>query len=176
MKRFSLRMAAVDTPIIPAVAALVVNNPGTISLGQGVVNYGPPAEAIAALPGLMGDVQLNKYQAVMGYPALVDALRQKLAQENGIHAGSDAMVMVTAGSNMAFLNCVLAVGDPGDGKVREHDRTFARIDHDEIITEAVHLGERQGGRKSRHAGYIGASGGLRPSGAVRAWLSGTRNG
>ena len=114
MKRFSLRMAAVDTPIIPAVAALVVNNPGTISLGQGVVNYGPPAEAIAALPGLIGDVQLNKYQAVMGYPALVDALRQKLAQENGIHAGSDAMVMVTAGSNMAFLNCVLAVGDPGD--------------------------------------------------------------
>ncbi len=114
MKRISLRMAAVDAPIIPAVAALVVNNPGTISLGQGVVNYGPPAEAIAALPGLMGDVQLNKYQAVMGYPALVDTLKQKLAQENGIQTGSDAMVMVTAGSNMAFLNCVLAIADPGD--------------------------------------------------------------
>ncbi|MCC7228212.1 MAG: hypothetical protein IT507_16145, partial [Burkholderiaceae bacterium] len=74
MKRFSLRMNAVDAPIIPAIGALVTNNPGTISLGQGVVNYGPPAEAIAALPALMGDVQLNKYQAVMGYPALVEAL------------------------------------------------------------------------------------------------------
>ena len=114
MKRFSLRMAAVDAPIIPAIGALVTNNPGTISLGQGVVNYGPPAEAIAALPALMGDVQLNKYQAVMGYPALVEALRKKLVDENGIDVGADAMLMVTAGSNMAFLNCVLAIADPGD--------------------------------------------------------------
>jgi aspartate/methionine/tyrosine aminotransferase len=83
-------------------------------LGQGVVNYGPPADAIAALPALMGDVQLNKYQAVMGYPALVEALRKKLVDENGIDVGADAMVMVTAGSNMAFLNCVLAIADPGD--------------------------------------------------------------
>jgi aspartate/methionine/tyrosine aminotransferase len=107
-------MTAVDAPIIPAIAALVTNNPGTISLGQGVVNYGPPADAIAALPALMGDVQLNKYQAVMGYPALVEALRKKLVDENGIDVGADAMVMVTAGSNMAFLNCVLAIADPGD--------------------------------------------------------------
>ncbi len=114
MKRFSLRMAAVETPIIPAIAALVRNNPGTISLGQGVVNYGPPPAAIAALPTMMGDAQLNKYQAVMGYPGLVEALEHKLAEENKIHCGSDAMLMVTAGSNMAFLNCILAVADPGD--------------------------------------------------------------
>lgn len=114
MKRNSLRMDAVEAPIIPAIAALVRANPGTISLGQGVVNYGPPAQAIAALPGMMGDVQLNKYQAVLGYPALVDALTQKLAAENNICVGSDSMVMVTAGSNMAFLNCVLAIADQGD--------------------------------------------------------------
>lgn len=107
-------MDAVETPIIPAIAALVRDNPGTISLGQGVVNYGPPAQAIAALPGLMGDIQLNKYQAVLGYPALVDALKQKLADENNVRIGADSMVMVTAGSNMAFLNCVLAIADAGD--------------------------------------------------------------
>ena len=114
MKRFSGRMAAVDTPIIPSIAALVRDNPGTISLGQGVVNYGPPAQAIAALPGLMGDIGLNKYQAVFGYPALVDALTKKLASENDIECGAASIVMVTAGSNMAFLNCVLAIADPGD--------------------------------------------------------------
>lgn len=114
MKRFSLRMAAVDTPIIPAIGELVRNNPGTISLGQGVVNYGPPTEAIAAIPALMGDAQLNKYQAVMGYPALVDALEQKLAAENNIQIAPDSILMVTAGSNMAFLNCILAIADPGD--------------------------------------------------------------
>jgi len=114
MKRHSLRMAAVDAPIIPAIAELVRSNPGTISLGQGVVNYGPPAEAIGALPGMMADTQLHKYQGVLGHPGLLEALTKKLVTENDVHLGSDALVMVTAGSNMAFLNCVLAVGDPGD--------------------------------------------------------------
>jgi hypothetical protein len=61
MKRSSLRMERVDTPIIPTIAALVRAHPGTISLGQGVVSYGPPANALAELPGLMADTQLNKY-------------------------------------------------------------------------------------------------------------------
>ena len=114
MKRFSHRMASVDVPVMPAIAALVRDNPGTISLGQGVVNYGPPADALAALPALMSDVGLNKYQAIIGHPALIEALTRKLADENNIHCGRDSVVMVTAGSNMAFLNCLLAVGDPGD--------------------------------------------------------------
>lgn len=114
MKRFSSRMAAVDAPIIPAIAELVRSNPGTISLGQGVVNYGPPDQAMQALPGLMGDTQLHKYQAVLGHPDLIQALNQKLGTENNIHLGSDSLVMVTAGSNMAFLNSVMAIGDPGD--------------------------------------------------------------
>ena len=107
-------MAAVDAPIIPAIAELVRNNPGTISLGQGVVNYGPPEEAIKALPGLMSDTQLNKYQSVLGHSGLLEALAQKLSVENKIQPDAESLVMVTAGSNMAFLNCVMAVGDPGD--------------------------------------------------------------
>jgi len=114
MKRQSVRMDKVDSPIIPTIAALVRNNPGTISLGQGVVNYGPPTQAITALPGLMADGQLHKYQSVSGILPLVDTFRQKLTDENQVHCGTESMVMVTAGSNMAFLNCVLAVADPGD--------------------------------------------------------------
>lgn len=114
MKRFSSRMAAVDAPIIPAIAELVRNNPGTISLGQGVVNYGPPEEAIKALPGEMKDTQLHKYQSVLGHAGLLETLNQKITAENNIHLGSESLLMVTAGSNMAFLNCVMAVGDPGD--------------------------------------------------------------
>lgn len=114
MKRQSVRMNRVDSPIIPTIAALVRENPGTISLGQGVVNYGPPEQAIATLPELMGDAQLHKYQAVSGIPPLLETFRQKLADENQVHCGTESMVMVTAGSNMAFLNSVLAVADPGD--------------------------------------------------------------
>lgn len=114
MKRSSSRMDRVDTPIIPTIAALVRAYPGTISLGQGVVSYGPPADALAELPGLMADTQLNKYQAVNGYGPLVAALEHKLAHDNGLICGTQSQIMVTAGSNMAFLNAVLAVADPGD--------------------------------------------------------------
>ncbi len=114
MKRSSHRMDRVDTPIIPTIAALVRATPGTISLGQGVVSYGPPTDAVAGLPAQMADVQLNKYQAVSGMAPLVQAIEAKLAAENGLTVSPHSLVMVTAGSNMAFLNAVLAVADPGE--------------------------------------------------------------
>ena len=114
MKRQSERIARVDLPIIPTIAALVRDNPGTISLGQGVVSYGPPDDALAALPDRMREAGLHKYQAVGGYPPLVRALEAKLRAENGIDVAGASEVMVTAGSNMAFLTAVMAVGDPGD--------------------------------------------------------------
>lgn len=109
----SRRIEQVDLPIIPTIAQLVRDHPGTISLGQGVVNYGPPAQALAAIGPMTADAALQKYQAVSGLPALVAALRDKLARDNGIPAGGTE-VMVTAGSNMAFLNAVIAVADEGD--------------------------------------------------------------
>lgn len=114
MKRSSKRIDAVDMPIIPTIAALVRANPGTISLGQGVVRYGPPAELVEAIAGLMADSALNRYQAVGGIAPLVEALAAKLSRENGIEVDPGSAIAVTAGSNMAFLNAVLAVADPGD--------------------------------------------------------------
>ena len=43
------RMAAVQSPVIPVIGELIRTHPGTISLGQGVVYYGPPPEAGEAL-------------------------------------------------------------------------------------------------------------------------------
>ncbi|NDA05851.1 MAG: aminotransferase class I/II-fold pyridoxal phosphate-dependent enzyme, partial [Betaproteobacteria bacterium] len=110
----SARIDSVELPIIPTIAAMVRDNPGCISLGQGVVSYGPPPEDVARLPALMADLPLHKYQAVGGLPALCDALSDKLARVNRIDVSQGFRIMVTAGSNMAFLNAVLAVGDPGD--------------------------------------------------------------
>ena len=73
----SHRIQRVDAPIIPTVAALVRDNPGTISLGQGVVNYGPPPQALQAI-GPMADIGSNhKYQAVEGLATLHQALREQ---------------------------------------------------------------------------------------------------
>ena len=50
MENLVSRMQTVQSPIIPIVGELIRQNPGTISLGQGVVYYGPPSEAIAQIP------------------------------------------------------------------------------------------------------------------------------
>ncbi len=112
--RQSLRMEAVQSPIIPVVGDLVRAVPGTISLGQGVVHYGPPREAIDEIARFHEDPQNHKYKAVEGVPALLEMLRGKLHAENGIAVGPENPVVVTAGGNMAFLNAVLAIADPGD--------------------------------------------------------------
>jgi aspartate/methionine/tyrosine aminotransferase len=112
----SARLAAVQSPIIPVVADLIRAHPGTISLGQGVVNYGPPPAALEQIAPFLADPANHKYQPVVGIAALVGALEQKLATENGIHVGAahGNRTMVTAGGNQAFLNAVLAIADPGD--------------------------------------------------------------
>jgi len=114
MKIVSDRIAAVQAPIIPVVAALIRSNPGTISLGQGVVNYGPPAEVYEAICHFQDEKNINKYQAVHGMPVLIQEIEQKLSKENGLHINSANQVVVTAGGNMAFLNAVVAIADPGD--------------------------------------------------------------
>lgn len=114
MKPASSRIDRVQAPIIPTIAAMVRANPGTISLGQGVVSYGPPSDAIATLPALMADPALHKYQAVTGIAPLVQAIAAKLRDENGVDVDAGGEIMVTAGSNSAFLTAVLAVADPGD--------------------------------------------------------------
>jgi aspartate/methionine/tyrosine aminotransferase len=110
----STRMQAVQRPIIPIVGQLIERHPGTISLGQGVVHFGPPREATDRIARFLADPQNHKYKLVDGIPELLEALARKLAAENGIAVGTHNRVMVTAGGNMAFFNALLAIADPGD--------------------------------------------------------------
>ena len=100
-----------QTPIIPIVGDLVRATPGTISLGQGMVGYGPPRHAVEAAARVGADLKVHQSGAVEGTAALREALVAKLRAENAIAAGR---VVVTAGGNMAFLNAVLAIADVGD--------------------------------------------------------------
>lgn len=106
-------MAAVQTPVIPVVSRWIAETPGTISLGQGIVSWGPPPEAIAALHAFPSSAADHRYGPVEGLPSLVDLIARKLETENGI-APRGNRIVVTAGSNLAFMNAVLAVADPGD--------------------------------------------------------------
>ncbi|MFC1462087.1 pyridoxal phosphate-dependent aminotransferase [Verrucomicrobiota bacterium] len=108
------RMLDVQSPIIPVVGELIRENPGTISLGQGVVNYGPPQDALDHIGVFLSDPENHKYKLVQGIPELLTLVETKLAHENGIDVGDDLRVVVTAGGNMAFLNAALAITDPDD--------------------------------------------------------------
>jgi aspartate/methionine/tyrosine aminotransferase len=110
----SQRLRRTQSPIIPVIADLIRSCPGTVSLGQGVVNYGPPPAAMAQLERFLAEPANHKYQPVAGIPALLAAIERKLAAENDVRVGPQSRIMVTAGGNQAFMNAVLALADPGD--------------------------------------------------------------
>ena len=86
----SRRLAAVQAPVIPIVGRWIAETPGTISLGQGVVSYQPPAEAIAAARAFGASSRDHRYGPVEGLPPLVEAIEHKLARENGISVAAGA--------------------------------------------------------------------------------------
>ena len=114
MTRESFRMQAVQSPIIPIVGEMIRRYPNTISLGQGVVYYGPPQQAVGQVAAFLSDPDNHKYQAVHGVAPLLEAIEAKLRTENNLSVAPDSRVVVTAGGNMAFMNAVLAITDPGD--------------------------------------------------------------
>ena len=129
----SRRINGVQSPIIPTVAELIRNTPGTISLGQGVVSYGPPPQSTHEIERFFSQPELQKYQPVFGIPELCQALEAKLARENGISIGNASRIVVTAGGNMAFVNAILAICDPGDEVILQLPYYF---NHEMAITMA----------------------------------------
>jgi len=108
-----MRLRSVQTAIIPVVDQLIQQFPDTISFGQGVVHYGPPDQAKNRLEDFWSDPAHHKYGPILGAPSLQACIRKKLETENQIDLLGRSIV-VTAGSNMGFLNLVLAITDPGD--------------------------------------------------------------
>jgi len=108
------RMDRIQAPIIAVIGSLIRQVPGTISLGQGVVHYGPPPEAIDAVRAALDRPSTHEYQDGLGLPALVARIARKVSAENGIDVSRGYEVMVTAGANMAFMHAVLATTSPGD--------------------------------------------------------------
>jgi len=129
----SQRMINVQSPIIPVVGQLIRENPGTISLGQGVVHYGPPPQAIERMQRFFENPQLHKYQPVEGIPALIEVISKKLREENDIEVRNDQQIVVTAGANMGFMNAIYAITDPGDEVIIQRPYYF---NHEMAITMA----------------------------------------
>jgi aspartate/methionine/tyrosine aminotransferase len=107
-------ISSVQTPVIPVIGEWTRNTPGTLSLGQGMVSYPPPPAAMQAIRDFGTRPGEHLYGSPLGHARLLELIEAKLLCENGIDCASGYRVMVTAGSNMAFLNILLAIADPGD--------------------------------------------------------------
>lgn len=104
------RIASVLTPVIPWLNDQVRQHPGTLSLAQGMVDWGPPA-TVRQLD--LSDPDLDRYGALAGDADLLTAIHRELVGRRGIDPDGAAL-MVTAGSNMAFHAVAQAICDPGD--------------------------------------------------------------
>ena len=113
-RNFNSRMNQVQSPLIPVIGELIEANPGTISLGQGVVAYPPPDQAISSLQSFLAQPNNHLYQPVAGIKPLIEKIKLKLSQDNQIEINSQNSIVVTAGSNMAFLSATLAITKAGD--------------------------------------------------------------
>ena len=110
------RILQVQDPVIPIIGRLAAQNPGTISLGQGVVHYSPPPSVTdRVLQSLGSNQNVHQYGDVCGVEPLIDALSHKIQNENGItDVPETASIVVTAGANMAFMNAISVIADKDD--------------------------------------------------------------
>lgn len=138
------RMEAVQSPIIPVVGQLIRDNPGTISLGQGIVFYPPPSQARDALSDFFADPKNHQYKLVQGIPQLLKIIEVKLRTENHIKLTDKNAIVVTAGSNMAFMNTILAITSAGDEIILNipyyfnHEMAIRMADCQPVLVETDH--------------------------------------
>ncbi|HBM15902.1 MAG TPA: pyridoxal phosphate-dependent aminotransferase [Lentisphaeria bacterium] len=109
-------MSLIQEPVIPLVGRLVNENPGTISLGQGVVFYQPPKKVFEDIAKLdLSSSEINLYSYVGGIKILREKIREKLLTDNGIKVSEgNSSFQVSSGANMAFYNILKSIIDEGD--------------------------------------------------------------
>lgn len=115
------RLNAVLEPVIPQVGALIAAHAGTLSMAQGMVDWGPPSAVVEAVQAALADAgadpqqaaALDRYGPMQGDPPLLEALAAHLQREHGLDLDGAAL-LVTAGSNMAFQILMQVLCDPGD--------------------------------------------------------------
>lgn len=84
---------------------------GIFSLAQGVVYWDPPELVMKSLQEGILTNTLHLYGPDEGLPELRHAIEQKLRDENHL---SNHHIMITAGANQAYMNCILTLLGDGD--------------------------------------------------------------
>lgn len=114
------RVRSVAMPPIDALNTRMIqmNAEGSdvISLGQSVPFFGPPPQMLDAVRDALDNFgpRLHTYGPDAGIPELRDALARKLRDFNGVSFDPDTQLLVTPGSNQAFMVAMTTILEPGD--------------------------------------------------------------
>jgi aminotransferase len=87
---------------------------GGVNLAQGLPDFEPPEELVAALARAIKIPANHQYGWTWGLPALRAAVSQKTARVNGIRSDPETEVTITCGVSEAVVAAVLALTEPGD--------------------------------------------------------------
>ena len=120
-----------------------------ISLGQSVPFFGPPPGMVEAVAKALADFgpRLHAYGPDAGIPELRDALARKLADFNGVRADPDTQIIVTPGSNQAFMVALMTILGRGDEVAIASPRYFNHHMAIELcggVAKEIHLSEENG--------------------------------
>ena len=120
-----------------------------ISLGQSVPFFGPPPGMTDAVAKALSDFgpRLHSYGPDAGIPELRAALARKLADFNGVHINPDSQIIVTPGSNQAFMVALMTILGRGDEVAIASPRYFNHHMAIELcggVAREIHLSEESG--------------------------------
>lgn len=108
------RLSSVLHPVIPKLGRLLRDHPGSLSLGQGIVSWGPPESVRSALSNLTTQSgSIDHYGPMGGDPELIERLTDVLRMRYKFDLDESCLI-ATAGSNMAFNAIAQVICDPGD--------------------------------------------------------------
>jgi len=87
---------------------------GGVNLAQGLPDFDPPKELVAALARAIERPANHQYGWTWGLPALRAAVSEKTERVNGIRSNPETEVTITCGVSEAVAASVLALTEPGD--------------------------------------------------------------
>lgn len=114
------RVRSVAMPPIDALNTRMIqmNSEGgdVISLGQSVPFFGPPPQMLDAVRDALDSFgpRLHTYGPDAGIPELRESLAAKLRDFNGVSFDPGTQLLVTPGSNQAFMVVMTTILEPGD--------------------------------------------------------------
>jgi aminotransferase len=87
---------------------------GGVDIAQGLPNFDPPPEVLAALATAIANPEHHQYSFTWGSPEFRRSISEKYARFNGMRPDPQTEITVTCGVSEGLIATVMALTEPGD--------------------------------------------------------------